>query len=48
MPHITNMQYLYEILNVIDDCNLCCGNEVTQFKDVITDDELHQQKNAAT
>lgn len=38
----TNIQYLYDILHIIDNGYPCCGNEITQFKDVITDEEHHQ------
>ena len=39
---ITSIQYLYDILIIIDNGYLCCGNEITQFKDVLTDEEHNQ------
>ena len=37
--YINNIQYLCELLDIITNCHLCCGNHLEQFHDVLSEEE---------
>ena len=44
--HINNIQYLHELLDIITNCHLCCGNHLEQFHDVLSEEEKHATNTA--